>query len=144
MYKKIIPFYIICFVLYVLFSRHPDFQDGEITSGNIHYIKDSTQKTVAKAIFSIHKLQDTISAAYPLRYLKEGQNVKIIYETSDPSKAAVYAWWGYWFQWDEISESIFITVILLYSAKAITAKPALKAEGEELGITEYVKRKKYN
>jgi hypothetical protein len=123
LFKKITPFYIICFGLYVLFSRHPDYQDGEITTGIIHYIQDSMQKPVAKAIFIIDKSQDTINAAYPLRNLKEGQSVNIIYETSDPSKAAVYAWWGYWFQWDEILESIFIIFVLLFAAKAITAKP---------------------
>src|SRR5438045_6584831 len=89
LYKIIIPFYIICVSLYVIFTRRPDFQDGEFTTGVIHYIKDSTQKTVPKAVFSADKLQDTIDAGYPLRNLKEGQVVKIIYETSEPSKAVL-------------------------------------------------------
>jgi len=132
LYKTIIPFYIICFALYVFFTRQPDYEDGEFTDGTIHYVKDSAQKSVAKAFFSINKTTDTINAAYPLRNLKEGEPVKIIYETNSPSKAAVYSWWGYWLQWDELLASILIPFILLYAAKAITANPTPEAVVEEL------------
>jgi hypothetical protein len=142
--KAIIPFYIICVALYILFTRQPDFQDGEFTTGIIHYIKDSSQKPTAKAIFSLDKLQDTINAAYPLRNLKEDEKVNIIYETSDPSKAAVYSWWGYWLQWDELLASVLIPVILLYAAKAITAGPTPEAVVEELEMRKPVKRRKYD
>ena len=145
MFKAIIPFYIICFALYVLFSRQPDYQDGEFTPGVIHFIKDNkTQKTVAKAIFSVDKLQDTITAYYPLRQLKEGQSVNIIYQTSEPSKAAVYTWWGYWLQWNELLASVLIPFILLFAAKAITAGPTPEAIIEELEMHKPAKRKKNN
>ncbi|MEP6684266.1 MAG: hypothetical protein ABJA35_13450 [Parafilimonas sp.] len=144
MLKAIIPFYIVCFGLYVLFTRQPDYQDGEFTPGVIHFIKDSrTQKPVAKAIFSIDNLQDTVNAYYPLRHLTQGQHVNIIYQTSEPSKAAVYTWWGYWLQWDEILASVLIPVILLYAAKAITAGPTPEAIVEELEMRK-PKRKKYD
>lgn len=144
MLKAIIPFYIVCFGLYVLFTRQPDYQDGEFTPGVIHFIKDSrTQKPVAKAIFSIDNLQDTVNAYYPLRHLTQGQHVNIIYQTSEPSKAAVYTWWGYWLQWDEIMASVLIPVILLYAAKAITAGPTPEAIVEELEMRK-PKRKKYD
>jgi hypothetical protein len=142
--KAIIPFYIICVALYILFTRQPDFQDGVFTTGIIHYIKDSSRKPIAKAIFSLDKLQDTINAAYPLRNLKEGEKVNIIYETSDPSKAAVYGWWGYWLQWDQLLASVLIPFILLYAAKAITASPTPEAVMEELEMSKPVKRRKYD
>ena len=144
MIKAIIPFYIICAALYILFTRQPDFQDGEFTTGFIRYIKDSSQRSVARAIFSVNKSQDTINAAYPLRTLKEGEKVNIIYETSDPSKAAVYSWWGYWLQWDELVASVLIPFILLYAAKAITAGPTPEAVVEELEMRKPVKRRKYD
>jgi len=142
LYKSLIPFYIICFVLYIFFSRRPDYQDGEFTTGIIHFIKDSTQKPVAKAVFSIDKKQDTINAAYPLRSLKEGETVNIIYESSEPAKAAVYSWWGYWLKWDELLASILIPVILLYAAKEITAGPTPEALVEELEMRKSGKRRK--
>jgi hypothetical protein len=128
----------------VFFTRRPDYQDGEFTIGIIHYIKNSSQKPLAKAIFSLDKIQDTINAAYPFRILKEGQNVTIIYETAEPSKAAVYAWWGYWLQWDELLASVLIPFILLLAAKAITAGPTPEALVEELEMKKRVKRRKYD
>jgi hypothetical protein len=142
--KAIVPFYIICFGLYVFFTRQPDYQDGEFTPGIIHYIKDSTGKPVAKAIFSATKTQDTINVGYSFRYLKEGQTVKIIYETSDPSKAAVYSWWGYWLQWDELLASLLIPLLLFYAAKAITAGPTPEALVEELEMQKPPERSKYD
>ena len=132
MLKTVIPFYIICFGLYVFFSRQPDYQDGEFTTGIIHYIKDSQQHLVPKAITSIDNIKDTINAAYPLRNFKEGESVKIIYETNAPSKAAVYSWWGYWMKWDELLASVLIPAILLYAAKSITAGPTPEAVIDEI------------
>ena len=143
MLKAIIPFYIICFGLYIFFSRQPDYQDGEFTTGIIHYIKDSQHRSVAKAFFSIDNKNDTINAAYPLKDLKEGQQVKIIYETNNPAKAAVYSWWGYWFKWDELLASILIPVVFLYAAKAITANPSAEALIEEMEMQNKHTRKKY-
>ena len=71
MFKTILPFYIICFALYIFFTRQPDYLDGEFTAGVIHYIKDSTQKSAAKVFFTIDKTTYTANATYPLRNLKE-------------------------------------------------------------------------
>ena len=132
MLKAVIPFYIICLGLYIFFTRQPDYQDGEFTTGIIHYTKNGTGKPVVKAIFSVDKKQDTIAAAYSFRHLEEGQTVKIIYETSDPSKAAVYSFLGYWLQWDELLASLLIPLLLFYVAKVITAGPTPEALVEEL------------
>lgn len=127
----------------MLFSRRPDFQDGEFTTGIIHYLKDSAKETTAKAIFSIGKTKDTVDAAYPLRHLKEGEVVNIIYETAEPSKGAVYMWWGYWLKWDELLGSVLIVIVFLYAAKEITAGPTPEALVEELEMKKPAKRRKY-
>lgn len=144
MLKAIIPFYIICLFLYIFFSRRPDYQDGEFTTGTIHYIKDSTQELVPSAIFSLNKAQHTVNAAYPLRRLKEGQSVNIIYETNNTSQAAVYSCWGYWLQWDELLASILIPFVFLYVAKAITAGPDPEALLDEMEMRNPPKRRKYD
>lgn len=144
MIKAIIPFYIICLVAYIFFTRQPDYQDGEFTTGVIHYVTYSNKEPSPKALFSTYDSKDTIDAYYPLRRLKEGNSVRIIYDTSNPSKAAVYSWWGYWLQWDELLASILIPIILLYAAKAITASPTPEALVEELEMRKKSQRKKFN
>lgn len=144
MLKAIIPFYIICLALYILFSRQPDYQDGEFTSGIISYTTDSGGKTFPVANFSVSKTQFTINASYPLRRLEEAQSSTIIYETNNPAHAAVYSWWGYWLQWDELLASILIPFVFLYVAKAITARPAPEALLEELEMQNKPKRRKYD
>ncbi len=143
MLKAIIPVYIICFALYVLFTRHPDFQDGEITTAKIHFVKDSSgPATVAKAFFNYDNVEYAANTNYPFRNFKEGETVRVIFETSNPSKGAVYSWWGYWIRWDELLASILIPVIFLNAAKAITASPSPKAIKEQEEMRERRKRKK--
>lgn len=144
MFKTILPFYIICFALYIFFTRQPDYLDGEFATGIIHYIKDSVQKPVAKVLFVIDKTTYTANAAYPLRNLKESETVPVIYDTSNPLNAAVYKWWGYWLRWNELIASILIPVVLYYAANAITSNPTPETLIEELEDKEHVKRKKYN
>jgi hypothetical protein len=144
MFKTIIPFYIICFTLYVFFTRQPDYLDGKFTTGVIHYIKDSTQKPVAKVFFTIDKTTYAEKAAYTLRNLRENESVPVIYDTSNPANGAVYTWWGYWLQWDELLASVFFTVLLYYGANAITSNPTPETLIEELEDEENTKRKKYN
>jgi len=144
LFKSIIPFYIVCLGLYIFFSRRPDYQDGEFVTGVVRYIKDSTGTPVPKAVFSLHKITDTINAGYVFRNLTEGQQVKVIYENANPSKAAVYSWWGYWLLWDELLASILIPLVLFYAAKAITAGPTPEALMEELEMQKPVKRRKYD
>ena len=135
MYKAIIPFYIICFGLYVFFSRHPDYADGEFTQGKVHFGTDSaSQKPVPKAVFSIETTSYAVDASYLLRKLWEGEDVTIIYEASDPRQATVYRWWGYWIRWDELLASVLIPVVFLFAAKAITGNPTAEALIEELEI----------
>lgn len=144
MLKTILPFYIVCLALYIFFSRTPGYTGGEITKGIIHYIKNpATNNPEAKAIFISDKF-DTINAAYPLRNYKEGDAVKVIYETSESSKAAVYSWWGYWIKWDELIALAVLLFILLYAAKAITSGATPGALIEEMELRKPSKRKKYD
>ena len=68
-----IPFYVICFSLYIFFSRQPDYVDGEFTNGVIHYIKDSNQKPEPAAFFTVDTTNYKATAAYPFRNLKENE-----------------------------------------------------------------------
>jgi hypothetical protein len=95
-YKLIIILYFICFGLYILFSRQPDYFDGEKTKAFIHFTKDSaTGKPYPAAVYRINKISYSVNAAYLFRTYKEGEQINIIYEASQPEKAAVYSLWGF-------------------------------------------------
>lgn len=132
MFKAILTFYIVCFALYVFFTRQPDYMDGEFTNAVVHFVKDSNQNTVPFIFFTVDGKQYRVNAAYPLRSLKENENVRIIYDTSKPSKASIFSWWGYWLRWDELLGSIFFTIVLFFGAISITNRPAPESLIEEL------------
>jgi len=55
MYKSIAVLFLVVLATYILFSRQPDYFDGEITDATIHWMKDSTQNNIPQAVFSIGK-----------------------------------------------------------------------------------------
>ena len=133
MYKFVIILYITCFGLYILFSRQPDYFDGEKTKGIIHFMNDSaTGKPYPAAVYRINKISYSINAAYLFKTYKEGEQVNIIYEASQPEKAAVYSLWGYWLQWSEILFSLVLLIGMFRAAVAITKNPTPEALIEQL------------
>ncbi len=142
MYKTITILYIVCFFCYILFTRQPDYFDGEFAPAVIHLVKDSaSQKIVATASFSVGKDHYTVDAMYPLRHLEEGDRVEVIYELSQPPKAAVYSWWGYWISAGELIASIVLYIILFQVAISINRNPTPEALMEQLNYKPEKKRK---
>lgn len=124
LYKLVVVLYLVCFGLYVWFSRQPDYFDGEIVPGHIHFVHDSLQnKPVPVAEFAVGKEHYKAQAAYLFRQFSEGQQVPVIYEAADPAKAAVYSWWGYWIRWEECLGSLLMLFAGLRIAIAVTANP---------------------
>jgi hypothetical protein len=72
------------------------------------------------------------NAAYVFRSLKENEKITVIYDTSKPANAAVYKWWGYWLQWDELLASILIPFVFYFGASLITRHSPPKAFLEEM------------
>ena len=145
LYKAIVPFYIVCFALYIFFTRQPDYLDGEFTTGTVHFAEDSVSKRpIGKASFTVDTAYYLITAAYPLRDLTEGEKVNIIYEAANPQQAAVYRWWGYWIKWDELVASILIPVIFLFAANAITRNPTPQSLIEQMQTEKFPNRRKYD
>ncbi len=132
MTKTIIILYLISFGVYVLFTRQPDYFDGIRTSGTIKMISDSTHQLVPYADFSADEKNYQVAAGYPLRQLKQGEKVTIIYEDAQPGKAAIYAWWGYWIRWKEVLASIALILVLFQVAVALTSNPTPEALLQEL------------
>ena len=129
MYKFIIILFLVCFGLYIWFTRQPDYFDGQFTPGTIHLAQDSTsKKIIPRATYSItDKGSFIINADYLFNNLKEGEQVKIIYDTAKPENAAVYSVWGYWINWREVLGCIAGYIILFYGALKITQNPSEEA-----------------
>jgi hypothetical protein len=141
MVKLIIILYIVCFPVYILFSRRPDYFDGEKTTATIHFIDDSAHQITPHAVYSINKINYSINAAYLFRSYKEGEQVTVIYETSQPAKGTVYKIWGYWIKWGEVLFSVVFLIIMFRVAVAITSNPTPQALMEQLEDKPVRKRK---
>ena len=125
LYKTALILYIVCFSLYVLFSRQPDYFDGEMNVAVIHFTKDSTgNQQQPYAVFQSGKKTYSVNAAYLFRSFTKGENVPIIYETSQPEKGAVYSLWGYWVTLGETLFSFVLLVLFYQIAVSITQNPS--------------------
>lgn len=142
MLKSAITLYLIIFVLYVFFSRQPDYMDGVFTYGSIHHTKDSA-KNISNpvAVFAVSKKEYSINPHYLFRKYAENEKIEIIYENADPAKAAVYSWWGYWIRWQELLFSLLILIAAMYAATSITKNPTPESLIEQLEDRPAKKRK---
>ncbi len=139
MYKAVFILYIVCFGFYVLFSRQPDYFDGEFAIATVHFVKNSSNKTVPEIFFNVDNKKNSADAGYIFRSLKEGEKVDIIYDTSKPSNAAVYSVWGYWLTWGELLASVVLLLALFQIAVAVNKNPSPESLIEQL---EYKPKKK--
>jgi hypothetical protein len=142
LYKSVTILYIVCFATYILFTRQPDFFDGEKAPAVIHWLTDSTGQKIPKAVFSEAGLVHSIDARYFLRDLPEGKQVEVIYENGKPGHAAVYAFFGYWMSWGELAATVLIYIALFQIAVAVTKNPTPDSLIEQLEYKEE-KKKKY-
>ena len=144
MYKFISILYFVIFSLYVWFSRQPDYFDSEFAPATIHFTTDSvSHKRLTNAHFSVGVTNYIVSVDYVFRSLKDGEKVEVIYELSNPKKAVVYAFWGYWLTLGELITSIVLWFVLFQIAVGITKNPTPEALLEQL---DYIpeNKSKYN
>ncbi|MBX2932477.1 MAG: hypothetical protein KF781_11090 [Chitinophagaceae bacterium] len=143
MYKGIALLYVACLAFYILYSREPDYFDGEISNAVIHWQADSTNLLIPKAVFKHGAEEFAVDARYVLRTLPENKKVQVIYMVSKPEKAVVYSWWGYWITWREVLGSFVLLVALFQVAAAVTNRPTPESLLEQMN-TKKEKRRKYD
>lgn len=145
MYKLVIILYFVITLLYILFTRQPDYFDSETTIGSIEFKSDSSKnKQILFVSFYLGKSFYEVNAAYPLRRFKQDEKVTVIYDMTKPQRAAVYGWWGYWLQWDEIVGSILIAIILWGVAILLTNHPTEESRLEQLKEPDNKPQRKYS
>ncbi|MEI8075056.1 MAG: hypothetical protein WCH78_09925 [Bacteroidota bacterium] len=137
MYKGIFLLYFVCFSCYVLFTRQPDYFDGDRVPAIIMIAKDSvTGKQIHLAEFSNGYKNFKVKADYYLRSWKNGEKTEVIYETEHPEKGAVYGFWGYWIGLGELIASVVFIVVSYQIAVSITKNPTPEALLEQLNYKE--------
>ncbi|MEI6585722.1 MAG: hypothetical protein WCL56_06540 [Sediminibacterium sp.] len=142
MYKAVLFLYLICFGTYTLFTRQPDYFDGEKAPATIVLSPVNTaEKQIPKAIFSNGYHQFSVDAAYYFRSLHAGDKVEVIYEMEHPEKAVLYKFWGYWFGFGELIGSFVFLLVSFQVAVAITKNPDPTSLEEQLAYKEPVKRR---
>ena len=139
MLKLLLSLYFTCYFCYIFYTRTPDYFDGETTTATIS-INPVTQKAIAN--FTLASITYSITANYPLRKLKQGDKVEIIYLPSKPEAAVVYSFWGYWITWGELVMSIILLLALYQLAVSITYNPTPEAiidqmDKEDMPKTKY-------
>ena len=141
MIKSAIILFLSCFLLYLPFSRVPDYFDSETAPGII--IKEGTGVgTKIMAVYSEYGKEYKLELDSSNYAAKIGQKLEVIYELSDPQKAVVNKFWGYWLIPIELVWSFGGFAALLAIAYATTHKPHPSAIAEQLK-SEDVPKKKY-
>jgi len=125
-----------CFLLYLPFSREPDYFDSE-----------TAPALVVKAGDSIVAKYNEFGKPFEIKLdpkhyqSKLGTRVEVIYELSHPQKAVVYKLWGYWLLPNELAWSFGVFAVLLGVAYATTHRPHPSAIAEQLKGEEGTKKK---
>jgi len=144
MFKFIFVLYLIVFSLYVLFTRQPDFFDGETTPATVHIMKDSAGKPAPFAFYSDGKGNYRTDARYLFRHSAEGSKCSVIYDPEKPQHAAVYVLWGYWLTWQELIFSSLLIIVLFQIARAITRNPTPEGLISELEDQAPPRKRRYD
>jgi hypothetical protein len=142
LFKSIFFLYLIIFGCYIVFTRVPDYFDGEKYPATIVLIQDSATNAIKKmARYEIAGKQYLIDATYPFLNYSSNEKVTVIVEQEHIERGAVSRFWGYWITWGELAMSIIMAVVLFQVAVSITKNPTPESLIEQLGYKEEKKTK---
>jgi hypothetical protein len=133
--KSAFILFLTCFLLYLPFSRHPDFVDSETAPAVIKYKGDTIvaeYSEYGKPYFVI------LNDRYKNRV---GERVEVLYELRAPENAIINTIWGYWLVPIELAWSFGVFLVLLGVAYATTNKPHDNAVKEQLNYKQEQKTK---
>jgi hypothetical protein len=122
MYKAIVILYVVIFCSYVLFSRVPDYFEGEFIKGVVSKASFSEKTNNPELVIDYHVGEEKLQYKTDMWFLssyRQGQLVTIIYNPSDPAVSSIYALIGYWIKWHELIFTSVFFVILFIAAKSI-------------------------
>ncbi len=136
MIKSSIILFVVCFLIYLPYSRVPDYVDSETAPATI-----VAQGDAVAALYTEFGKPYVLKLDKQLYANKIGQQTEVIYELSHPEKAAINQIWGYWLIGKELAWSFGIFAALLGVAYATTHKPHPDALAEQLNYKQENKTK---
>ena len=136
MIKSAIILFISCFLVYLPFSRQPDYFDSETTPAVIKMKGDSLVAEFSEYGKPHYLLLDKKEYAS-----KIGARVEVIYELSAPEHVKINKVLGYWVLPNEIAWAFGIFAVLLGVAYATTHRPHPDALKEQLNFKQENKTK---
>ena len=127
MIKSATILFLSLFLVYLPFSRTPDYFDSEITPALIVQRGD-------KVIASFTEEGKTYILTLPSEQFKNqiGQRIDIRYELNQPEHAKINQAWGYWWVPSELAFALGIFVVLMGVAYATTNRPDPASLKEQL------------
>lgn len=134
MLRTALILYLSCFAVYILFTRQPDYFEGEITTGTV-----VSAGTLSPTVMQNHAIR---SNDHPVVQFAEGhetyyyngadnffqqgfevgEKVKIVFNPGNPAEANIYSFLGYWIDAKELLFTLAGFIILFGVAIAITGK----------------------
>ncbi len=127
MIKSVLILFIACFIVYLPFSRTPDYFDSDVTPALIEVKSDS--------VFAVFKESGkTYSVQLDQKRFQSsiGSRIEIRYELSAPEHAKVNQIIGYWIEPKELIGAILILLVLLIAAYATTHQPDAASLKEQI------------
>ncbi|TAF52838.1 MAG: hypothetical protein EAZ62_05490 [Sphingobacteriia bacterium] len=142
MYKGLIFLYLVIFGCYILFTRQPDYFDGEkLPASIVLRAQKRGEAPLAFARYEFNGQHYLLDTRYWGKDFEAGQKLTVILEKEHPKKAAVYGFWGYWLSGAELLWSMVAGVLLFQVAVSITRNPTPEALIEQLEYTPEKKTK---
>lgn len=136
MIKSSIILFLTCFLIYLPFSRQPDFFDSETAPAIIKMKGDSLV-----AEYSEYGIPHFMLLDKKQYDSKIGSRVEVIYELSAPERVKINKVMGYWVVPNEIGWAFGIFAVLLGVAYATTHRPHPDALKEQLNFKQENKTK---
>ncbi len=127
MIKSVLILFIACFIVYLPFSRTPDYFDSDVTPALIEVKSDS--------VFAVFKESGkTYRVQLDQKRFQSsiGSRIEIRYELSAPEHAKVNQIIGYWIEPKELIGAILILLVLLIAAYATTHQPDAASLKEQI------------
>jgi len=125
--KSVLILFIACFLVYLPFSRTPDYFDSVTTPALI-----VTNTAGVSAVFQEAGKQYQVVLDPAIYQSKIGSRIEIRYELSAPQYAKLDQALGYWLEPKEILGAVCILIVLLIAAYATTYRPDAASLKEQI------------
>jgi len=125
--KSVLILFIACFLVYLPFSRTPDYFDSVTTPALI-----VANTAGVSAVFQEDGKQYEVALDPAIYQSKIGSRIEIRYELSAPEYAKLNQAMGYWWEPKEILGAVCILMVLLIAAYATTHRPDAASLKEQI------------